>query len=166
MRGGRGLGQQAGQYRHQRPVPARPVRSPGVGDATAHLSQVGSLGAVQFAQQIINAGQGITDGAYPGLIRPGGQCRPGGAQQRGDVDIQDVGNALQRADGGGVPAALLEFADDVHADVGRRREIVLGVGGFAERPDALTDHRFGHLRAPPTPENLLDVLLNGTGAPH
>jgi hypothetical protein len=113
VRSGRRIGQQARQHRRQRPVPTCPVHPPGVGDGAAELGQVGGISAIQLTQKIINAGEHVTDSAYPRLILTGGRGRPGGAQQL--------------------------------SDLGRRREVVLSVGsGFAQRPDALTDHRLSH----------------------
>ncbi|MGH3829446.1 MAG: hypothetical protein ACRDRS_03185 [Pseudonocardiaceae bacterium] len=47
-----------------------------------------------------------------------------------------------------MPAALFQLADDVHAHVDRRREVVLREAGFAQLTDALADDRLWQLATP------------------
>lgn len=105
--------------------------SPGVGDGTLQLGEVGRVDVIQLTQEIIHAGECVTDGLHGTLVLASRARGARGAQQVREIDTEDTGETRQGGDRGGVPAPLLQLANHLDADVGCRRQVVLRVGRSA-----------------------------------
>jgi hypothetical protein len=93
-----GLNQQARQRRHQGPISTGPIQPPAVDHIAGQLRHGGCVGTVHLTQQIIHAGQRVTDNHDSRLIITSGLIRACGAQQLREAHAQGVSDARQRRD--------------------------------------------------------------------